>query len=148
MGTNKELLEGAKLHGNTISKQKRLNVRQKRFLTALRQNAAYNITKACEVSKIDRQLHYYWLKTNETYKKLFDEVSEEQIDWVETNLMKNIKEGNVAAQIFFLKTRGKGRGYVEGIQVDIRKKVATDDLSDLSNDELENLAATLSDYLK
>jgi len=37
--------------------------------------------------------------------------------FAESELMKLIKEGNVAATIFFLKTQGKKRGYVERQEV-------------------------------
>ena len=35
------------------------------------------------------------------------------MDFAETHLHKLIQEGNPAATIFFLKTKGKRRGYVE-----------------------------------
>ena len=40
-----------------------------------------------------------------------------KFDFAESELMKLIKDGNVAATIFFLKTQGKARGYIERQEV-------------------------------
>ncbi len=42
---------------------------------------------------------------------------ESSIDIVESSLMRLIREGNVAATIFFLKTKAKQRGYIERQEV-------------------------------
>ena len=41
------------------------------------------------------------------------------MDFAESHLYKLVKEGNPAATIFFLKTKGKARGYVERQEVEI-----------------------------
>lgn len=42
-----------------------------------------------------------------------DNLSEETLDWAESLLLNHLKNGNVTALIFYLKTRGKARGYCE-----------------------------------
>lgn len=42
---------------------------------------------------------------------------ESTLDLAETKLMKKISEGHMTALIFYLKTQGKHRGYVEGREV-------------------------------
>ena len=44
---------------------------------------------------------------------MLTEAREDTLDFVESKLMKAIDDGNVTAMIFFLKTRGKSRGYSE-----------------------------------
>jgi hypothetical protein len=41
------------------------------------------------------------------------EAKESAIDFVESQLLKNIKKGDTTAAIFFLKTLGRSRGYVD-----------------------------------
>lgn len=39
------------------------------------------------------------------------EVQEETLDWAESLLLQQLKDKNTTALIFYLKTKGKGRGY-------------------------------------
>lgn len=55
-----------------------------------------------------------------TLKKAKEDAIEQTIDKVENAFFKNCFEGNVTAQIFFLKTRARHRGYVEKAKDDSR----------------------------
>jgi hypothetical protein len=46
------------------------------------------------------------------------EIKEKNIDFAESKLMQGIKSGNMTAIIFYLKTMGKDRGYMERQQVE------------------------------
>ena len=76
------------------------------------------VTTACEKVDIARNTHYDWLKSDELYAKKVDELNNVTLDFAESQLYKQIKEGNTAATIFLLKTRGKPRGYIERQEVD------------------------------
>ena len=63
-----------------------------------------------------------WLYSilNNKYPELWDivkEARESLIDDAESELQKQMFKGNIAALIFFLKTQGKSRGYVERQEV-------------------------------
>jgi hypothetical protein len=62
---------------------------------------------------------YEYLKRYPSLKDVLEEARESAIDFVESKLMKAIEEGNVTAMIFYLKTQGKGRGYVERSEHDL-----------------------------
>jgi hypothetical protein len=76
------------------------------------------------------------------------EAKESAIDFVESQLLKNIKKGDTTAAIFFLKTQGRGRGYVERQEISgpnggpIETKTKHD-LSKLNVDELLQLRSML-----
>jgi hypothetical protein len=53
------------------------------------------------------------MESDEQFKKDVEDISSMAIDICEAELWKLIKEGNSTAIIFFLKTKGKVRGYVE-----------------------------------
>lgn len=72
-----------------------------------------NVTVACRVVGINRWTHYDWYKSDEEYRKLVDEISDVTLDWAERKLHNLIDQGDTTATIFFLKTKGKKRGYVE-----------------------------------
>lgn len=52
----------------------------------------------------------------------FDESRESHLDFAEGKLIEQIKAGNIAGIIFYLKTQGRIRGYVERSQVEVVQK--------------------------
>ena len=80
------------------------------------------VSTACKAAGISRDTHYRWLKEDPDYKAQVEELSEVAIDFAESHLHKLIKEGNPAATIFFLKTKGKNRGYVERQEIAVAEK--------------------------
>jgi hypothetical protein len=77
------------------------------------------VSTACEKAGVSRQTHYNWLKDDPEYKAAVDQIQESVIDFAESHLYKLIKEGNPAANIFYLKTKGKSRGYIERQEVEV-----------------------------
>jgi hypothetical protein len=47
------------------------------------------------------------------FKKEVDDIQNVALDFAESQLHKQIQEGNTTATIFLLKTKGKKRGYIE-----------------------------------
>lgn len=97
--------------------KRKLTQKQINFLKALRDSAT-NISTACEAVGISRQTYYDWL-TNLTFKERVDHLKEGMIDLAESALYMNIKEGKESSVIFFLKTRGRSRGYTEKKEIDL-----------------------------
>lgn len=50
-------------------------------------------------------------------REAIDEAKESVLDFAEGKLYEQIKAGNIAAIIFFLKTKGKGRGFIERSEI-------------------------------
>jgi len=80
------------------------------------------VKMACESVGISRQTHYNWLKEDAAYKTACDNLPEVVLDFAEHHLHKLISQGNPAATIFLLKTKGKGRGYVERQEIEVAEK--------------------------
>ena len=76
-----------------------------------------NVSKACEATNISRQTYYDWMKDKEFASKV-NEVVEGLLDFAEHKLLSNIKDGKTAEILFYLKTKGKARGYIERQEVD------------------------------
>ena len=94
------------------------------------------VKMACESVGISRQTHYNWIKDDEAYKQACDNLPEVVLDFAEHHLHKLISQGNPAATIFLLKTKGKKRGYVERQEIEVAEKKPlswfTDDNSSVS----------------
>lgn len=71
------------------------------------------VSSAAKKAQIDRQTHYNWMKSDKEYAEAVRELKNVSIDFAESKLFGQIREGNTTAIIFYLKTIGKERGYVE-----------------------------------
>jgi predicted DNA-binding transcriptional regulator AlpA len=71
------------------------------------------VTTACKQTGVNRSTFYEWYNKDEEFKKEVDSIGDIALDFAESQLHKQIKDGNSTATIFYLKTKGKRRGYVE-----------------------------------
>lgn len=85
---------------------------KKEILEALEQTLG-NVTTACKIVRIGRTTFYEWVNNDEEFKKKVDDIQNITLDYVEGKLIKQIREDNITSIIFYLKTKGKSRGYVE-----------------------------------
>ena len=91
-------------NGNGISAEQ--------MITAINEAQGY-VTRAADLLGVSRQTFYVYLKKYKTAKDALDNSRERRHEWVESKLMKAIKDDNLTAIIFYLKTQGKHLGYVE-----------------------------------
>ena len=91
--------------------------KKKDFLVSLEKNNG-NVSKACEAANIGRQTYYDWIDKDEVFKQDADDAQESLIDLAESKLMENIEKNDNTSIIFFLKTKGKKRGYIERQEID------------------------------
>jgi predicted DNA-binding transcriptional regulator AlpA len=85
---------------------------KKALIEALEQSLGV-VTTACKKVGIDRTTFYRYIKEDEQFKEDVDDIGNIALDFAESQLHKQIKDGNTSATIFYLKTKGKNRGYVE-----------------------------------
>jgi hypothetical protein len=71
------------------------------------------ITAACDLAGITRQTHYTWMSEDAEYAKAVTEMEDIALDFAESALHRQIRADVPASTIFYLKTKGKRRGYVE-----------------------------------
>ena len=90
---------------------------KKQLVVALEQSLGV-VTTACKKVGIDRTTFYRYYNEDKNFKNEVDDIQEVAIDFVESQLFKQIKDGNTTATIFFLKTKGRKRGYIEKQQVE------------------------------
>lgn len=96
-----------------------------------------NLTAVAKSLKISRKTIYNKINEMPELIEVVIEAREICLDNAEQKLQDKIDEGDMTAIIFYLKTQGKRRGYVERQEnIDI-----TLDLSKLSDDQLSRLAA-------
>ena len=88
------------------------------FLEALGQRNGL-INAASVFTKIPYRTHKNWYDADPEYKDQIDQILETQLDKVESALLKRISSEDTTAIIFYLKCKGKGRGYIERQELDL-----------------------------
>lgn len=82
---------------------------QEEFLDLLGKSLGV-VSVALQKCGIERTQYEAWLKNTE-FKKRIDRINEMSIDFVENKLLLKIQDGDLSAIQFYLKTKGKKRGY-------------------------------------
>ena len=97
--------------------------KKENFLKALESKHGH-ISEACIAATIHRRTYYSWLDKDEEFKIRCEEIEESLLDLAESKLLDNIKKGDNTCIIFYLKTRGKKRGYVEKQEFEVVKPIS------------------------
>ena len=87
----------------------RLTKEQKSFINTLKKSRGI-VTVAIQQEGIKREDYDEWLE-NPFFNFEIEKVNSQSLDYVENQLMQLIKEGNLSAIQYYLKTKGKDRGY-------------------------------------
>ena len=73
-----------------------------------------NVSATCEAANIGRRTFYYWRENDKDFDAACKDIEEALVDFAESMLMQKISaDKDLTAIIFYLKTKGKDRGYVE-----------------------------------
>lgn len=117
--------------------------RSKKRLLAELEAASGIIAFACKKAKISRMTFYRWCKEDAEFKERAEDIQELQIDVAEAKLLTKIQNGDTTAIIFYLKTKGKNRGYSERREITGANggeiQMSEVDISTLSKTEREAL---------
>jgi hypothetical protein len=91
---------------------------KKALLEALEKSLGI-VTTACKKVGIGRTTYYDWYNTDPEFKAKVDDLKNVALDFAESQLHKQIQDNSTSATIFYLKTQGKKRGYVERQELDL-----------------------------
>lgn len=96
------------------------------------------VTPACEKVGISRTTFYTWYNDDEEFRNAVDSIGDIAVDFAESKLFDLMDKENATAIIFYLKTKGKHRGYIERQEVDNRHDFSVDSfLSQFKNRDVE-----------
>jgi hypothetical protein len=112
---------------------------KQQLLEALERNLGL-VTPSCKEVGISRNQFYSYCHTDADFKQAVDEINEATTDFVENQLYKKIKEGSEKSILFYMKYKGRGRGYTESIQIDANVKIEQPLLKPLDDkDDIDNI---------
>jgi predicted transcriptional regulator len=88
------------------------HIKKESILKALEKSLGV-VNIACKNADIPRSTFYKWLKEDEEFAEQVQDIENIALDFAESQLHQQIGSGNTSATIFYLKTKGKKRGYIE-----------------------------------
>jgi hypothetical protein len=104
-----------------MSIDKSRHIKKESMLAALEASLGV-VSAACHEAKIPRATYYKWIKEDKDFRQKVEDINNLALDFVETSLHRQIAKDNTSATIFYLKCKGKQRGYIERSELDISSK--------------------------
>lgn len=98
---------------------------KEQLLIALEKNLGI-VTAACKEVGISRDSYYDYYNRDPEFRRKVDDINEIAIDFTESQLYKKIKQGSERSILFFMKYKGKKRGYTDSIDITSGGKTITE----------------------
>lgn len=89
---------------------------KKKLLEALQVSLGI-VTPACKAVGVSRETFYKYYRGDEVFKKAVDDINEITLDFAENQLLTKIKEGSERSILFYMKYRGRKRGYNDSLDI-------------------------------
>ncbi len=94
------------------------HIKKEAVLNALEKSLGV-VTTAVKSVGVARSTFYKWIKEDQEFAKAVKEIENIALDFAESQLHSQMKDGNTSATIFYLKCKGKKRGFYEKQQIDM-----------------------------
>jgi len=75
------------------------------------------VTAALKISGTAKTTYHRWINEDEAFAKDVKEVGNTALDFAESQLFKQMKDNNHSSTQFYLKNKGKGRGYGDKLDI-------------------------------
>lgn len=95
-----------------MSKSDKIRHTKKSLINAL-EKAMGVVTTACKNVGIHRSTFYEYYNNDPEFKKEVNDIGNVALDFTESKMFEQIRDGNTTLIKFYLATKGKKRGYVE-----------------------------------
>ena len=122
---------------------------------------SFNRAEACKSTGVNRSTVWRWMKEDKAFSEAVWEIEEGVLDAAESKLVELVREGNLQAIKFLLRTKARERGYGDRLEIaqtlkretidvkrlelllsdscvrDALEKLAVDSLEDIKKEKLE-----------
>lgn len=122
-------------------KKRDLDTEKLRFLDILARNMGMAY-QSCKIAGIPYSVHRKWMETDNVYAKNVEYIENMTVDYAEATLLSLIKEKNAQATMFYLKTKGSKRGYVEKDD-SIKQTIEQNQVEDLTKEQKRDVIRKL-----
>ena len=98
------------------NEQKRTKLAKSKMLEALEKSLGI-VANALKIADISKSQYYEWLKVDEEFKSKVQDVGNTALDFAESKLFSQIKDNNHSSTQFYLKNKGRERGYGDKLDI-------------------------------
>jgi len=95
-----------------MSKSDKIRHVKKSLINSLEKSMGV-VTNACKNVGIHRSTFYEYYNNDPEFKKEVNDIGNVALDFTESKMFEQIRDGNTSLIKFYLATKGKKRGYVE-----------------------------------
>ena len=96
----------------------KIELKKEELIKALIRNLG-NVTQSCQDVGMSRDRYYVYLRTDKEFKRKVDDIDNIQLDFVESKLIENIKAGDKGSIMFYMRYKGRKRGYTDSIDLNV-----------------------------
>jgi hypothetical protein len=100
-----------------MSKREKDIAKKKELLIEALERSLGIVTPACKDVGISRNQFYNYYNTDPIFKVAVDDINEITLDFAENQLLKKIKEGSERSILFYMKYKGRKRGYNDSLDI-------------------------------
>ena len=118
-----------KTQTRTRKEQERTTEGKRRVLEALDKSLGI-VTTACGRAGVSQTQFYEWKRTDAEFAEAVKAIDNKQLDFVESKLFDNINKNDTQSILFYLRTKGKSRGYSERTELQVEVPVLNDNRSE------------------
>lgn len=129
-----------------MAKPTRSDILKKEIIKALEKTLGI-VTTACKQVGIARSTFYDWYNNDLEFAMAVDDMKGVALDFVESKLFEQINDNIPSSTIFYLKTQGKPRGYVERQEI-VNRVDLESQLQELTDQELSDRLKELRNAIK
>ena len=112
----------------------RLKKKLKNICEVYKQNLG-NVSVTCQKCNISRRTFYNYKNKYDDFAEELEATDELNIDFAESMLLKKIREGAESSIHFYLRTKGKSRGYVEKVEQEVKVNPFIEAMMNLPDDD-------------
>jgi hypothetical protein len=94
---------------------------KEKLLKSLEKNLGI-VSAACKDVGISRNQFYIYYNEDSDFRRGVDDINEITLDFAENQLLKKIKEGSERSILFYMRYKGRKRGYTEHGSLDLNIK--------------------------
>ena len=94
----------------------KVKIHKAQLLIALEKSLGI-VTSACKEVGLSRNTYYNYYENDDEFSAAVDAIGDITLDFAENQLFKKIKEGSERSSLFYIKYKGKARGYNASLDI-------------------------------